>query len=409
MEPNQLAKPDMRTITRIERVIFGNKITDLPEDTTIIVDTRIDEEKVGFEIETKGKEVFCLPVLPNWEPIDEGAFMREVSYLRDKIGPEDICYIVDTTGASRSAMVAILLLHDWLKYSIEQAFNATEICFFEQNKHIEPKWRSVGLPRMVRHRSFAEWKIQTCGWKTFTTKHTNSVNGAQRRNRAARRAGNVRTASFPYKGISPSMKFPYLREFQHIRMNSPKTGDWTDLHPGRIGPLDFERETAYTERAPCQVFNLNNLVLACSVYPEHIDPETGGFTPRFFEIQQELIESNVVYLHHPDAKNDYDRYTEPLYYTWEGIKLNKVQFRVIVFTQLYAQKVQETDRYANLCELRASGMNLFLMDYDAIDHIEAGLSLRTIMLDPNMPWGHSMILYGLLTNDMPWEDPNLEL
>ena len=98
-----------------------------------------------------------------------------------------------------------------------------------------------------------------------------------------------------------------------------------------------------------------------------------------------------------------------MYYLWEGVKLSKVQFRVLVFCTLYERLVIETDRFKDLKAMHDGGMNLYLLDFESYDILEEGVTLKEAMLDPDHTWGHSMILYGILTNNTPWRDKDLGL
>lgn len=400
---------DPATITHIGRVYFGNRF-EVPEDVTVLVETRTPAE-IEAKPTPEGKfQVLKFEILPDWEPMDDSAFKMFMYELKKQAGEEGIVYLFDSTGASRSAMLAIILLHDHMKMQIDECFESVENSYFEQNRHVHPKWKTAGIPRRARHRMFAEWKCQKCEWKTFISKHNYKLKGAQKRNRAARIAGSVRIGYLPYRGFAPSCRYPYIEHFQHVRSNNKETGDWPELHPGAIGPIHYDRLMPDGTLAKTMCFNLNNLVLAHSVFPEHLDEETGELNALFYETQLDLIGTAKVYAKHPRIKvRPANEGEKPLFYIWEKTRLNELQFRILVFTTLYAKMIQEVDRFKELKSLHSAGMNLYLLDYDSYDIWEEGLTLYEAMVDTSRPWGHSMILYGLLTKDCPWEDPDLEL
>jgi len=163
-------------------------------------------------------------------------------------------------------------------------------------------------------------------------------------------------------------------------------GQWSDLSPFVLGPIDLPNIHAE---------NMENLWQFSKVYsPEHVDADANP-TPAWFEWRRKGFASRQAY-RYPMGKG-----RKPLYAFWYGQKLGYIEARKVIYATVYAQFVRPTESYRRLEILYQSGENIVLRDYDAYDHIQAGLSLSQVLNDHSRKCGHAFILAMMLEGEMP--------
>lgn len=391
--------------TEVEYMFFGNR-KEVPHYITYVIDCRTDEELEASPLPAslmpnEKRKLARLPMLKDWEPVKDDQFRGDFGLIMEEVGNQS-CYIYDTQDCSRSSMLIVIMMHEIYKHSAEDSFQKVEKAYFTQNK-VDPKWRTVGLPRRSRHRMFADWIMSGVCWKTYMSKFVQNVKGTHRAQRARCLCGSVRVSQMPKRHITPSVRMPYIASYHHITLSIWDRGEWSDLHPVSLQRIMYKKLLPDGTLVNAIAGTLLGLVLSCHVYSDHLNAND-ELNPRYFEIAEHLATSCYYMASHPHARG-----REPVFYMWEGTRLSKLQFRVVVFTHMYADLVQRTERFDALSQMRLSGWNLHLLDYDSYDYFEEGSTLKQAMLNPNKPWGHSMILAGLLTNCRPWNDEKLEL
>ena len=92
---------------------------------------------------------------------------------------------------------------------------------------------------------------------------------------------------------------------------------------------------------------------------------------------------------------------KPLYSFWDDKKLGYIEARKTIYATLYAENVVKTDSYKRLQSLHESlydtDILLFLIDYDAYDHIGLNMTLKDVINDPDRIMGHAFVLVMMLT------------
>lgn len=85
---------------------------------------------------------------------------------------------------------------------------------------------------------------------------------------------------------------------------------------------------------------------------------------------------------------------KPLHTLWAGDKLGYVDARRRVYIPLYAWAVRFYQPYllSGLREAHLEGRDLVLVDFDAYDHRQAGLTWEDVINDPHRKMGHGFVL-----------------
>jgi len=90
----------------------------------------------------------------------------------------------------------------------------------------------------------------------------------------------------------------------------------------------------------------------------------------------------------------------PAYSYWEGKKLDYIQARKRIYAPEYAKNVIKTDSYKLLLgqynKCKEHGRELILLDYDAYDHSQLGMTLVDVINNPNRKMGHAFVLIMML-------------
>lgn len=96
----------------------------------------------------------------------------------------------------------------------------------------------------------------------------------------------------------------------------------------------------------------------------------------------------------------------PLYSIHRTIQGEERQFTYIqsryFYCHFYEVLAKRTEDYRRLCQMKADGINLLIMGYDAYPVTQ---DLYTHYCDESKPFGHELVLYTLLIIDNPREYP----
>lgn len=87
----------------------------------------------------------------------------------------------------------------------------------------------------------------------------------------------------------------------------------------------------------------------------------------------------------------------PEYSYWNGGKIGYIEARKRIYAPIYAENVIKTDGYKFLEVLYGDKRNIVLLDYDAYDHQELGMSLVDVINNPERKMGHAFVLIMMLT------------
>ena len=174
----------------------------------------------------------------------------------------------------------------------------------------------------------------------------------------------------------------------YVNTTSKSEVDWqTDLSPFYLGPCELYWGL--------QSERMENAWQYCKVYPQY--DNHGEPTEEYFEWAHKGW-CNSLPVRYPMGKGK-----KPLYSWWDGHKLSYLEARKHIYVPLYARAVIKTRGFLKLMELyiEALGQNktLYLRDYDAYRHEEAGMTLRQVLENDKKKCGHAFVLAMMLTQD----------
>ena len=209
------------------------------------------------------------------------------------------------------------------------------------------------------------------------------IEEARKHNALYDRPGQVRLATlYHYRDKSaPSKQWRKLPGFRNISVCSGAK-KWKALAPRFLGPLVVDGERAV---------NLENVWLHSQVCADDL---------RNGELKREWLEHRR-WGYGQTEKRRIAR-GKTLFWFLGNQRLDVVQARK-AFCALYAEQVQRCDEYRELHLLVRQGYNVQLFGYDAVDLEEQGLSLLEAIENPDVSFGHELVLYGLLTEQRVWE------
>jgi hypothetical protein len=95
----------------------------------------------------------------------------------------------------------------------------------------------------------------------------------------------------------------------------------------------------------------------------------------------------------------------PLCSLLRGERLGYVEARLRIYAPLYAECVEkyESETLDELRELRSSGKDIALFDFDGYDHVFNAQTLTDVMYNTRRKMGHAFVLAALITGDRPWD------
>lgn len=114
------------------------------------------------------------------------------------------------------------------------------------------------------------------------------------------------------------------------------------------------------------------------------------------------------------SKNTADRYPlgkgkTPLYLYWDGLKLDYLTARKLVYCSMYACAVWNTEAFATLKNMYQYGTGiLWLKDFDGYDHKAVGLNYEAVLSSPRRKMGHAFVLAMLLERQRIWERTQIQ-
>lgn len=160
--------------------------------------------------------------------------------------------------------------------------------------------------------------------------------------------------------------------------------EWSELSPFLLGPCELY--SGYVAK------NMENGWQYSKVYSEH---NTATQMPNFeYWKWAEEGWNNPRAVRYPMGKG-----RKPEYSWWDGVGYGYISARKKIYAPLYARAVVKTQAFKKLRQLYECNENLILLDYDAYNHHELGMSLTDVLNYPNKKMGHAFVLAMLLTND----------
>jgi len=166
-----------------------------------------------------------------------------------------------------------------------------------------------------------------------------------------------------------------------------------ELSPALLGPV------VHGQPGLPHAVNLENFCRANEVFPCQL-LDNGAVSQSFFETQWGLYTDPKVY---PPALE------KPLFSLWrrmdtkELVRISNGMSRRL-FCHLYEQLVRAHPHFIQLQQMLKDGVNICICGYTAymVSPMYPIFNLEALLNDDHMPFGHEMVLFGMLTNQRPW-------
>ncbi len=229
-------------------------------------------------------------------------------------------------------------------------------------------------------------------------KHDQSVREATAGNVAACRQGKVKVGKLTASSDG-NKTWPHVDGFKNVNVGAGSRGDVKQLIPCYLGPIPL-RFSKNTPRVVAQ--NMEVMWKFSRVFKKDIDSK-GQPTKEWYKWRNKGWSDPEG--HHWVDKDLKGRKSDeqPVYFILgQSRKLGFVTARTRIFCRTYAKLVIRTPGYKKLLDLIDKGINIHIMGPQGYDYAEKNGSLDDCLFDGNRPFGHELILAGLLTGDTPW-------
>eukprot|EP01088_Endostelium_zonatum_P017212 TRINITY_DN496_c0_g1_i1.p1 TRINITY_DN496_c0_g1~~TRINITY_DN496_c0_g1_i1.p1 ORF type:complete len:232 (+),score=47.65 TRINITY_DN496_c0_g1_i1:44-739(+) len=181
-----------------------------------------------------------------------------------------------------------------------------------------------------------------------------------------------------------------------VNTTSRSKEEWSKgLSPFYLGPIKLYGNY--------ESLTMENAWQFAKVYKHHVDPQTGEPTKEYFEWAVKGWSDPKPY------RAPMGRGAIPEYSYWDGKKYDYINARKKIYCPLYAQLVSQTIAFSKLQSIYNKCKSIYLIDFDAYDYWNEGITLSDCINDPSRCMGHSFVLAGLLQNNKFWEVPVQEL
>jgi len=172
-----------------------------------------------------------------------------------------------------------------------------------------------------------------------------------------------------------------------VDTTSSTSTKYRELSPFILGPISTYLPDLFSK-------NFENLWQYSKVYPTQVD-ERGQ--PTITWLQWRLNGwNNPRAVRYPMGKG-----AKPLYSYWDGLKMGYIEARKKIYAKKYSENVVKTKSFRNLFSLYeeacSKGSDITLLDYDAYDYINKGMSLKDVINYPSLKMGHAFVLAMTLT------------
>lgn len=173
-------------------------------------------------------------------------------------------------------------------------------------------------------------------------------------------------------------------------VNCTSTGK-KQLSPFYLGPCSL-----YDDRASLR---MENAWQYSKVFAQHVGKD-GNPTKEYFDWAAAGWASRKA-VRHPMGKG-----TKPVFYWWDGEKLDRINARKRIYIPLYSERVVKTQCFSELQSKwedvqSHEGRTLYLMDFDAYPYED--MTFSEVLNNSEKSMGHGFVLAMLLTDDAALE------
>uniref|UniRef100_A0A6C0CII2 Uncharacterized protein n=1 Tax=viral metagenome TaxID=1070528 RepID=A0A6C0CII2_9ZZZZ len=408
------------------KVMFGAP-SDCPRNVDIILDTRseydLPYDPIDVNNHTRNKlgsesthpELILYPIWPGYEPVHAIRFENFMMEIDFRISKGETLYIIDPDGTERSVLIAWFFLHKNktcnTNVSLEEINRAYQL---RSNKPL--KWSRVQVPRFTRQLVFGQWFYSGKSKDAFDFKFRYRERGNANKNRALKIKGTVRVGCLTHPDISVNYGDPMLEGYIPVRLQQCVGQNWFHLSGSNLGPFNLHFVTMFGETIVERSHSLCNAFFSLMVFDKHLKMTDQEETPSrvnlisdFFSDHQLIAGATKSLKKHPLYVRKMPHCTGclPKYLYWQGELIPFREAKIYIYSTMYYYLVKRTSAYRDLVTSINGGMDSFILDFDAIDFHELGMTYETYMDQDDMPWTDAHILYGMLTNNMPWLMPDL--
>lgn len=140
--------------------------------------------------------------------------------------------------------------------------------------------------------------------------------------------------------------------------------------------------------------NVENLWQFAKCYPEHWDYERGRPLPEWWAWRDRGFDD-------PSPKRyPMGKGARPVCTWWDGVALDRIAARQRLYRTSYLRCAVRTGAWRWLLRELRRGRRILMRDFDAFDHVVAGVPFDEALCDPVRPFGHGMILAAELERQL---------
>lgn len=220
--------------------------------------------------------------------------------------------------------------------------------------------------------------------------------------------GDVQCAAIVhYRAKSGDKRHPLRHGYRNINVCSGGTEPYKRLSPMLLGPVHFSERDKTGAVRPYVAQNVENLWQFAKVWDEDVVPHgdpLGRIKESWFALRDAGWADTKA---HRRPRGKVNRAgpnrNVPLFSYWNGQRYPYGEARLRIYIPYYVQLVEQTEAYAQLKALIATGTNVQIVGYDGRDVTSDGVTLREALDDHTRPFGHELVLMALLRDERVWE------
>jgi hypothetical protein len=178
----------------------------------------------------------------------------------------------------------------------------------------------------------------------------------------------------------------------------------SDLSPFKLGPFSVAIFPGHCTLGAKQIFqiqNFENFWQYSKVYPGYAYAPADGDTGNPFKWTPSpdyYAWRNMGWRDKWAKRYPLGKGKKPFYSLFDGVKMDYVRARKIIYAHHYGFLIQNTPSFAMLKNLHDAGNLIVLRDFDGYDHIRMNMSLIDVINNPNRSMGHAFVIAMVLQN-----------
>lgn len=395
------------------KLMFGDPFN-IPDGVDIIVDTlSVYDKEYVFKVDES--KVTKFPMRPGFEPEYINLFETLIGNLDHEIMQGKSVYILDPDGTERAALLAWRILVRNTRCQIVYALELVNEAY-QARTNKPSKWKLVEIPRFNRQMFFGKilakggyTRINKRAFSKVRKRHLGCSSHVE--NVIHRTRGQIHTDSLIDRISSGLYLDPMRIGYMNIRLVPTAEGVWHGLSGRYLGSVEIPFVSAYGVHTVETSPNFRNAFFSLWVFEEHLtclEPNATFMTEKpnidFFTLHAQMVGTLEPMKKHPlyERKTPTFKGKSPKFLYWRGEMIPFKYAKVYIYSSLYRRMIMKTRVYRDLVNTVESGANVLILDYDAVDFNELGMTYEEFMNDEEQPWTDAHILYGMLTNEMPW-------